>query len=80
MDEVNLYIEAIHAEYVSGGILEHSTLFNFLTILVKLIIGSPKLKEQCQDLLEFVLDKCFSGKPKPQNSALGENINDLRVK
>lgn len=81
MDEVNLYIESIRAEYVSGEILlEQSPLFKFLKILVQLILETPKIKEQCQDLLEFVLDKCFSHSPKPFDNRLGENIDDLRVK
>lgn len=81
MDEVNHYIEAIHAEYVGSETqLEQSPLFKFLRILVKLILETPKIREQCQDLLEFVLDKCFSDSPKPLDRTLGENIDDLRVK
>lgn len=81
MDEVNLYIESIRAEYVSNDtLLEQSTLFKFLRILVKLILEMPKIKGQCQDLLEFVLDKCFSDSEKPYDNTLGENIDDLRVK
>ena len=81
MDEVNHYIEAIHAEYVASETqLEQSPLFKFLRILVKLILETPKIREQCQDLLEFVLDKCFADSPKPLDRTLGENIDDLRVK
>lgn len=81
MDEVNHYIDAIHAEYLSSDtLLEQSTLFKFLRILVKLILEMPKIKEQCQDLLGFVLDKCFSDSAKPYDNSLGENIDDLRVK